>query len=168
MRREHVADDLPGGQFKLPNSQCEFPVWVRAAEPYTDNPVMDADIPTSQRRTLLELSGPRMPVAGRRSQSLRFLLLRRRGVPGQALLRGALCACLSAGRGGDAARACSRVEPSSIIAASASPAARPSRNADGCKMGMKHRWQDPATSAMASFLVLESSSVRPCQISTNG
>ena len=57
MRREHVADDLPGGQFKLPNSQCEFPAWVRAAEPYTDNPVMDADIPTSQRRTLLELSG---------------------------------------------------------------------------------------------------------------
>jgi len=43
-RREH---DVAG----------ELPAWVRDAEPYVDDPLVDADIPASQRRALLELSG---------------------------------------------------------------------------------------------------------------
>jgi GcrA cell cycle regulator len=50
-RREHdVAGELPGNQDGLP-------AWVRDAEPYIDDPLVDADIPVSQRRALLELSG---------------------------------------------------------------------------------------------------------------
>jgi GcrA cell cycle regulator len=48
---EHAVSDDP------PGSQCGLPTWVRDAEPYIDNPVVDADVPASQRRTLLELSG---------------------------------------------------------------------------------------------------------------
>ena len=58
VKREHgVAGESPGGQGELPNSRCELPAWVRDAEPYIDDPRMDAGIPASQRRTLLELSG---------------------------------------------------------------------------------------------------------------
>jgi GcrA cell cycle regulator len=49
-RREHdVAGDPLG-------SQDGLPAWVRNAEPYIDNPLMDADVPISRRRALLELS----------------------------------------------------------------------------------------------------------------
>jgi GcrA cell cycle regulator len=49
-RERDVAGELPG-------SQPGLPAWVRDAEPYIDNPLVDADIPASQRRVLLELSG---------------------------------------------------------------------------------------------------------------
>jgi GcrA cell cycle regulator len=57
VKREHdVASDLAGGRGEFPNSQRELPAWVRDAEPYIDNPLVDADIPAAQRRPLLELS----------------------------------------------------------------------------------------------------------------
>jgi GcrA cell cycle regulator len=50
-RREHdAAGELSG-------SQDGVPAWVRNAEPYIDDPLVDADIPTSRRRVLLELTG---------------------------------------------------------------------------------------------------------------
>ena len=49
--REH---DVAG---ELPDSQNGLPAWVRDAVPYIDNPLVDADIPASQRRALLALSG---------------------------------------------------------------------------------------------------------------
>jgi GcrA cell cycle regulator len=49
-RERDVAGELPGSQRRLP-------AWVRNAEPYVDNPLVDADIPAPQRRVLLELSG---------------------------------------------------------------------------------------------------------------
>jgi GcrA cell cycle regulator len=57
-RRGHdVAGEPPNSQRGLPNRQRELPAWVRDAEPYTDDPLADAEIPASQRRALLELSG---------------------------------------------------------------------------------------------------------------
>ncbi len=56
-RERRGVDDLPSGRREVLNDQCELPAWVRDAEPYIDNPLVDAGIPASQRRTLLELSG---------------------------------------------------------------------------------------------------------------
>ena len=56
-REQDVGGELAGRQVELPNSQRELPAWVRDAEPYIDNPLVDADIPAAQRRALLELSG---------------------------------------------------------------------------------------------------------------
>jgi GcrA cell cycle regulator len=50
-RKKHRA---AGGKRERP--QRPLPAWVAAAEPYIDNPLVDADIPRSQRCSLLELS----------------------------------------------------------------------------------------------------------------
>jgi len=39
-----------------PGEQRQLPVWVADAKPYIDNPLIDADIPRSQRCTFAELS----------------------------------------------------------------------------------------------------------------
>jgi len=47
----------PDATAKLPRNQCDVPAWASDAEPYIDDPLVDADIPVSQRRAFLELSG---------------------------------------------------------------------------------------------------------------
>jgi GcrA cell cycle regulator len=51
------AKSEPAATGRLPGSGREVPAWVRDAEPYVDNPLLDADIPAAQRRAFLDLSG---------------------------------------------------------------------------------------------------------------
>jgi GcrA cell cycle regulator len=51
------AKSEPDATGQLPGNGREVPAWVRDAEPYIDNALVDADIPASQRRAFLELGG---------------------------------------------------------------------------------------------------------------
>lgn len=44
-----------GGECR--REQRPVPAWVANARPYVENPLLDADVPLRQRRSLLELSG---------------------------------------------------------------------------------------------------------------
>jgi len=58
----------------LADSRRQIPAWVRDAEPYIDNPLVDAGIPFAQRRVFLELSGRscRWPVGDPRRSDFFF------------------------------------------------------------------------------------------------
>src|SRR5712691_1070781 len=51
---KHAVAEEPSTQSQ--KQKRSPPAWVAAAKPYVDNPLVDADIPVLQRRSLLELS----------------------------------------------------------------------------------------------------------------
>jgi GcrA cell cycle regulator len=159
VEREHdLANELPASQCEFPNSQRELPAWVRDAAPYIDDPLVDADIPASQRRALLELSDRacRWPVGDPCCPD--FFFCGAEAFPGKPYC---VAHCARGYRREEAttpsgrAPALSRARISAALALSSRAANRPPTG-DGLKKGMKRRNQDSRTSTSAWLLVHES------------
>jgi GcrA cell cycle regulator len=147
-RELDVANEPTATQCELPNSQCELPAWVRDAAPYIDDPLVDADIPASQRRALLELSdcACRWPVGDPCCPD--FFFCGAEAFPGTPYC---VAHCARAYRAEQATTRPGRTPASSRARISRhwpfGHARRNDRRDDGQEKGMKRRRQDSRTSA---------------------
>lgn len=74
--RKHLSDAMQPPRTEVPRlwQQGSVPDWVRKAEPYVEDPLVDAAVPMSQRRAFLELEDRtcRWPIGDPRSPDFLF------------------------------------------------------------------------------------------------